>query len=203
MIPCGIKEVKAQNIPLPLGLDNSEYILYVGNIEPRKNLITLAKAVACVADSLPSNLKIVVAGKPCWNYDEQITSLKKFTQDRVIFLGFVDEAIKWTLLRNAKCLVYPSEYEGFGIPIIEAMRAKTPVLFADNSSMSELAVCANQMFSTYDYENLGNKILQILDDESWVSESVSRSYQTSLRYDWNSVAQETFGIYKKLIDSCV
>ena len=201
VIPCGIKEIKERQVQLPNELDQTDYILYVGNIEPRKNLITLAKAIAEVAESLPRDLKVVIAGKPCWNYEEQISTLKKLVQERVIFLGFVDEDVKWRLLRSAKCLVYPSEYEGFGIPIIEAMRARTPVLFADNSSMSELAVCPNQMFSTYDYMSLGEKILQVLDDDDWVSPSVSKSYSESLQYNWNSVASATVDIYKQLVNS--
>ena len=203
VIPCGIRELKGDHSPtdIPFDLHNTAYLLYVGNIEPRKNLSTLAKALASINHLLPIDLKLVVAGKPCWDYQSQIDTLNKLVGNRIVFLGFVSEVTKWNLLRNAKCLIYPSEYEGFGIPIIEAMRAKTPVLFSDNSSMSELAVCSNQLFETYDYDSLGNKILQILDDDSWVSESVVRSYQTSLRYSWDFVAKETIAIYKKLINS--
>src|SRR4051794_21183495 len=110
-----------------------EYILYIGNIEPRKNLDALLDAYARLKRRNAGLPPLVLAGRPAWNYKHV---LKKIEQagPSVLWLGFVSQAEKIWLLRNCALFVFPSLYEGFGFPVLEALACGAPVLCTEAGS---------------------------------------------------------------------
>ena len=115
-----------------------EYLLYLGTLQPRKNLIELVKAYADLPEEHQSN-KLVIAGKKGWLYKPLFKLVKDLDlESRVIFTGFVKNVSLSGLIQNAKLLILPSLYEGFGIPVVQSMAAGTPVLVSKNSSLKEI-----------------------------------------------------------------
>ena len=115
------------------------YILYIGTIEPRKNLTRLVKAFAQVQQSFPKHT-LVIAGKKGWMYEELFQAVAELgLKEQVVFTGFIAEQDKPYLIAGAEAFIYPSLYEGFGIPVLEALACGTPTLTSDNSSLREVA----------------------------------------------------------------
>lgn len=113
------------------------YAIVVGTLEPRKNLALILKAVG-TQEIEKSGIRFVVIGRKGWHMDRLLDEMSPAQRERVLFTGFVSEFTKYRLLRNAEFLVYPSLYEGFGIPALEAMSVGKPVLAARSSSFPEV-----------------------------------------------------------------
>jgi glycosyltransferase involved in cell wall biosynthesis len=146
-------EAIERNLPPPVA---GRYSAVVGTVEPRKNLSLLIRALKepSIRDS---DLRFVVMGKQGWKVDEILAELMPAERQRLVFMGFVTEFMKYRLLRHAEFLVYPSLYEGFGIPALEAMSLGKPVLAAMTSSFPEIisstgvyfdGLCASQFAVT-------------------------------------------------------
>jgi len=114
------------------------YLLYLGTLQPRKNLLNLIKAYSQLPQQY-SKLKLVIAGKKGWLYQELFQQIKDLNlQNKVIFTGFVPEPDIPSLIKNAQLLILPSFYEGFGIPVLQSMSVGTLVLVSKNSSLKEI-----------------------------------------------------------------
>jgi glycosyltransferase involved in cell wall biosynthesis len=116
---------------------------------------------------------MVVAGHKNYRADETPADGRARLGARFHYLGHVSEAKKWTLLKNANAFVFPSHYEGFGIPVVEAYQTGCPVLLAKNSSLTELAVDPRQLFASMSAAELKDRIAEVLDGASWVDRSVA------------------------------
>jgi len=117
---------------------NSNYLLYLGTLQPRKNLTNLVKAFSAITQEYP-RLKLIIAGKKGWLYQPLFNLVKKLQlQNKVKFTGFVSDSKANQLIKNAKLFILPSLYEGFGIPVVTAMSLGTPVLVSLNSSLTEI-----------------------------------------------------------------
>ncbi len=115
--------------------NNLDYFLYLGTLKPSKNIPFLINAYS----KLKTKTKLVIAGKKGWLYDEIYALVKKLKiENKVEFTGYIDEAIKWSLLKYAKALIIPSLFEGFGIPVVEAMHFNTPVISSNRGSLTEI-----------------------------------------------------------------
>ena len=138
------------------------YAVVVGTVEPRKNLGLLLKALALprVADS---NLSFIVVGKKGWLVDSFLEALTPEQSKRVTFSGFVTEFVKYRLIANAEFLVYPSIYEGFGIPALEAMSLGKPVLAARTSSFPEVVGEAGVYFDPFSEDDFADALNEISD----------------------------------------
>ena len=114
----------------------ANYLLYLGTLQPRKNLENLIKAFSQLSNK---SIKLVIAGKKGWLYQPLFNLVKKLDiQSRIIFTGFVSDQKAATLIKHAKSLILPSFYEGFGIPVVQAMALGTPVIVSHNSSLIEI-----------------------------------------------------------------
>ncbi|MCR5592314.1 MAG: glycosyltransferase family 4 protein [Saccharofermentans sp.] len=122
------------------GID-SNYIYYVGTLEPRKNVAGLIKGYRLLSDPVKSKFKLVITGKKGWFYDELFSMVNSDPElkDQVVFTGFVDDQDMIPLMKRASTAAYVSLYEGFGIPVAEAMAAGVPVVTSNRSSMKEIA----------------------------------------------------------------
>lgn len=133
-------------------LDLGRYAVVLGTLEPRKNLQLLIRALDC-PQIARSNLKLVIIGRRGWLVDQVLRDLSTEAQQRLIFSGFVTEFVKYRLIKACEFLIFPSVYEGFGIPAIEAMTLGKPVLAARSSSFPEVIGNAGIFFDPYSKED--------------------------------------------------
>jgi glycosyltransferase involved in cell wall biosynthesis len=142
-------------------IEKEKYVLFVGNIEPKKNIKSLITAMSFVDE----NVKLVIVGKKAWLWKDQLKNLKKYlSKSRVQFMNFVDDDELAVLYRNASCLVFPSLYEGFGLPVLEAMQYDCPVICSGITSLPEVAGDAALYIDPYDYKDIRDKINAVISD---------------------------------------
>ena len=175
-----------------------DYCLYVGNLEPRKNVDALIDAWAALAPR-HRDVKLVVAGK--FNYQAEGTVARGRARlgDRFVYLGSVSEPDKWGALANARALILPSLYEGYGIPIIEAYVAGTLALFSRTTSMTELAMDERQMFDPRTVASMVETIDHALDDPAWAGDVRSRARTWVAGQSWDRVARNVADVYREVL----
>jgi glycosyltransferase involved in cell wall biosynthesis len=182
-------------------LKAKSYILYVGAIQPRKNLEVLIEAfekVKIKSASRRTELKLVIAGAPAWQYEATLEKIaqSKFKKD-IIVTGTVPFADLAVLYQNAAVFVFPSLYEGFGIPVLEAMASGVPVIVANNSSLPEVAGEAALYFDTTDAAALAACLERVMLDETLRSALIEKGRQRAAEFSWQKCARQTLDIILK------
>jgi glycosyltransferase involved in cell wall biosynthesis len=171
------------------------FILYIGTIEPRKNLTRLVSAFESVAEAYP-DLMLVIAGQKGWMYESIFENIQRLKlESRVIFTGFVPEEDKPFLLSAATIFVYPSLYEGFGIPVLEALACGIPTVTSNTSSLPEVAGDAALMVDPKSVVDISNKIQLLLSDHVLRRRLIERSLYQSAKFTWESTAAQTCKAY--------
>jgi glycosyltransferase involved in cell wall biosynthesis len=167
----------------------SPYVLSVGTLQPRKNYVRLIKAFAnlSLANLQLADLQLAVAGGRGWLYEDILAEAEKHG-DSVRILGFVDDADLPALLRNAALFAFPSLYEGFGIPPLEAMACGTPVVCSDVSSLPEVAGDAALMVDPFDVDALTRAMARVLGDADLRREMVAKGLVQAERFTWKEAA---------------
>lgn len=178
----------------------ARYLLFVGTLEPRKNLTTLLKAYARLrAEQRDHGVKLVVVGRKGWLYAEIFETAQALAlHDDVLFTDYVEDQDLPEFYRGALLLVFPSLYEGFGLPILEAMASGVPVIASDTSSMPEVAGDAALLIDARKPEAIAEGIAQILADEQLRNTLTQRGLARSQCFTWESVAQKTLALYAAL-----
>ena len=178
---------------------HSPFILSVGTLEPRKNLVTLLDAYATVwRDNGPEH-KLVVAGRKGWLYEGALRRVEQLgLEDDVVFLGFVAEDHLPALYCLADLLVFPSIYEGFGLPPLEAMACGTPVITSDSSSLPEVVGDAGLMVPAEDDESLAEAIRNLLEDAYLREDLVRRGLSRAAEFTWEAAGAKLLEIYRRL-----
>lgn len=172
------------------------YVLFVGTLEPRKNISTLVQAFAKVKDRFPEH-RLVLTGKKGWHYAPIFELLESLgLKERVIFTGFIEESEKPALLRGADVFVYPSMYEGFGIPVIEAIACGTPTITSNVSSMPEVAGDAALLVTPSSTEEIARAIERLLADPACANELRSRCAAQAAKFRWRQTAEATLALYQ-------
>ena len=175
----------------PLGLFEP-YFLFVGTLEPRKNLARLLEAFSRLPDSLRHSAVLAIAGGNGWGGVDVATIASKYgLQDRVRVLGYVSEEQLATLYTHALFLAMPSLYEGFGLPLIEAMSRGIPVLTSNCASMPEVAGDAGILVAPNDVDAITQGLLELLCNTSQRSVLASRAIANSKRFCWTRAAENT------------
>ncbi len=174
-----------------------DYVLYIGTLEPRKNLKTLLKAFSLTKAS-KDGCKLVIAGSKGWEYEE-IFSMAKSLDIDVVFTGYVPSEKLPPLYKGAKAFAFPSLYEGFGIPPLEAMACGTPVVSSNSSSLPEVVGDAGLMISDpYDTEELAHHLDRVIYDSETAKTCRERGFVQSQRFTWKKSGQTVLNIYKEL-----
>jgi len=199
-----IKVEKKYNIKKP-------FVLYVGTLQPRKNIPFLLNAFEKLKNENENNEKIkklslVLAGnRHGHNYDKKIDTvikrIKKTNLDvskSIKLIGFVSEESLPVVYKSAEALVTSSLYEGFGLPIIEAMAAGTPVVYNDFSCFEEISGDAGLVYENEDENDFTKKIFNIIINSDLRSNLISKGKQRALFFSWEKCAEETLEIYKKV-----
>jgi len=173
------------------------FVLCVGTLEPRKNQTRLVEAFARIHDG---QVKLVLVGGKGWLYDELFTRVEALGLSKeIIFPGYVmnDELPLW--YNAATILAYPSLYEGFGMPVLEAQACGTPVLTSNVSSLPEAAGDAASMVDPYDVEALAAELDRLLTDKLLRHELRKRGLAHASQFTWPLMAQETADVYRRAL----
>jgi glycosyltransferase involved in cell wall biosynthesis len=176
------------------------YFLFVGTIEPRKNLDRLLKAFALVPESLRKHFSLVIAGGKGWGD----VNLEKFIReyelkDSVKLLGYVTDQELAALYSHARFLVMPSIYEGFGLPLLEAMQYGTPVLTSHDGSMAEVAGDSGILIDPFSVESISAGIQEMLADDNLVKTLGNNARRRAQDFSWDKCATETMEVFKEAI----
>jgi glycosyltransferase involved in cell wall biosynthesis len=175
---------------------NTEYLLFVGMIEPRKNINLIIEALGKITDK---SVKLVIVGKKGWMVDDLFEEIKvKKLENRVIFTGFVPDEELELFYKNAKVFLYPSLYEGFGIPVLEAMKAGCPVITSNISSLPEVAGDAAIQIKPQNSEELVNAIDSITKDKNMRNELIEKGLENAEKFSWGTTAKQTLEIFHQL-----
>jgi glycosyltransferase involved in cell wall biosynthesis len=174
------------------------YILFVGTLEPRKNVQTLLQAFAHMRAEPPRpDVSLVIAGGNGWgkeNYLASVDALK--LRDHVRFTGFVADDHLPDLYRGALLFVYPSLYEGFGLPVLEAMACGTPVITSDRTSLPEVAGDAALLVDPTRPEALAAAMSSVLSDSALHQALRAKGLARARAFTWDAVAQQTLALYR-------
>ena len=166
-----------------------EYFIYTGAVHPRKNLINLLKAFSQFKKRQQASWKLVLAGRLAWKNDEFLTLLKTYKyRDDVVLTGYLPEDELVRLVGSAYALVYPSLFEGFGVPVIEAMKCGVPPLTSAGTSMEEIGGEAALYFNPEDPTDIADKLMLIYKDEHLRSELIRKGQEQAAQYTWDRTA---------------
>ena len=173
---------------------DSDFLIFIGTIEPRKNICSIIKGFESYCTKYGNeNLKLVLAGGRGWNCDDIYECRENSRyKERIIMPGYISASEKEYLLKNAKAFVYPSLYEGFGIPILEAFEYGLPVITSDNSSCPEVGGDAAFYVKADDFEQLGERIQEVLSlTKTQRDEFEGRMKEQERKFSWEKCAEET------------
>ena len=177
-----------------------EYFIYVGAVQPRKNLVNLLKAFSIFKKRLQSNMKLVVVGRLAWKNNEflKLVNSYKYRSD-VVLTGYLPEEELVGLMASAYALVYPSLFEGFGVPVAEAMKCGVPVLTSEKTSMQEVAGEAGLYFNPNDHANIADKMMLIYKDENLRKQLIEKGQTIATRYSWELTADLLWNVIIKTV----
>ena len=181
------------------GLSGREYLLSVGTVQPRKNYSRVIRALSQVR-LRGMDLHYAIAGGQGWLEEEMKQTITQTSlRDQVHLLGFVDDGDLPALYSEAQTLLMPSLYEGFGLPVLEAMACGTPVIASDVSSLPEVAGDAALMVDPYDSDAIADAILRIQADADLRASLIESGYRQSKRFTWERSAAQLKSIYDQML----
>jgi glycosyltransferase involved in cell wall biosynthesis len=171
-----------------------DYLLFLGTLQPRKNLVRLVEAFGRL-QSPAADLRLVLAGKKGWLYDDLFARVRALgLADRVVFTGYVADDDKSPLLSGAQALVYPSLYEGFGLPVLEAMTCGTPVLTSNVSSLPEVAGDAALLVDPLDVDAMAEGVSRLVTDHELRDSLIEKGYAQAREFSWAKAGHEVLQV---------
>jgi glycosyltransferase involved in cell wall biosynthesis len=179
-----------------------EYILAVGSIQPRKNLVRLIEAYRDLRAARPqANLpQLVLVGKRGWLYGETLDAVNRYSiNDDIRFTGYARETDLPTLYTDALCFVYPSYYEGFGLPVLEAMACGAPVIAGNLTSLPEVVGDAGLLFDPFDGGALTAALARLIDDAKLRRTLRRAGLERARLFNWRETARRTLEIYERAV----
>nr|WP_319538761.1 glycosyltransferase family 1 protein [uncultured Methanospirillum sp.] len=179
---------------------NHPFILFVGAIEPKKNIELLIKAYYICQKSNPY-FDLVIAGKKAWKFETVFKLIQSLNLSKKIhILNFVPYEDLPALYSSAEVFVFPSRYEGFGFPPLEAMKCGTPVITSNVSSLPEIMGKEGLMINPNDYEQLSELILKLLSDPEFHNQYSLYSLDRAKKFSWKKTASKTLEVYNSVIE---
>lgn len=179
-------------------LNGYPYFLYLGAIHPRKNIISLIRAFEQFKDRVQSDFHLVIAGRASWYTAEVFRSVRESVRKDDIHLpGFVEAGAARELIASAHALIYPSRYEGFGLPVIEAMASGVPVMCSSTTSLPEIAGEAALFFDPSDVNQLVDHMIAISEDEALRQKYIALGHQRVKLFSWENAADAMYSIFQK------
>ncbi len=195
-----LSDLQTQQALIPRGLVHGEFWLSVGTIEPRKNLKLLFEAFAQLTPVQRKRCPLVVMGRTGWgeqNWQHQVRQM--VNAGEVIFTGYLPRQEQAVIIAGAKALIYPSLYEGFGLPLVEAMQCGVPVIAANTSCLPEVLGGAGVLVDPNDATDLKQRMEQLLDDMVLANGLAKKALIRSQDFSWTKCAQQTLDVYKMAV----
>jgi glycosyltransferase involved in cell wall biosynthesis len=181
------------------GIDGP-FFYHVGNIEPRKNLVRLIRAYLQLREKVGRQVKLVISGQKGWLTGQLYRGFTGLDlDDDVIFTGYVPHSDLPLLMNAAQAFIFPSLYEGFGLPVLEAMKCGTPVLTSNISSLPEIVGHAAILVDPYDEESIAHGMEQLVEDGELSARLANDGLEQSSLFSWKKAAAETLKIYKQVL----
>jgi glycosyltransferase involved in cell wall biosynthesis len=178
----------------------ARFILFFSTIEPRKNLVTLLDAYAALLRQDSNAPPLVVAGRKGWLYQETLQHIRDLgLSERVRLTDWIANADVPALLNLAEVFVYPSLYEGFGLPPLEAMACGTPVIASNASSLPEVVGNAGILVEPRDAPGLAQALTRVLRDDALRHELRAKGLEQAARFTWERAARETLAVYERVL----
>jgi glycosyltransferase involved in cell wall biosynthesis len=174
------------------------YLLFIGRLEERKNVVNIINAFETLKEQYKIPHKLILAGKPGFGYEKIKSEIANVncTKD-IIELGFVDEENKQELLKNTDVFVFPTLYEGFGLPILEAQSANVPVVASNNSSIPEVTNGSALLVNPNNAEEIADAVYKIISDENFRDEIIKKGHVNVQRFSWEKCASSVAKILKR------
>ena len=194
LYPFAILKQFKTNFALP-----EKFILFIGALEPRKNLLRLIKAYLNLPLGVKKEIKLVIAGAPGWE-NKTVKEMIRGQKD-IYYLGYVDHQGLAYLYNLATLFIYPSLYEGFGLPALESMACGCPVITSQQTSLTE--VCGDAAFyvNPYDIDNITRGIYKVLNDVSLQENLREKGLERAKAFSWEKTAQEYLEIFHKVLEN--
>ena len=182
-----------------LGLRHGRYLLAVGTLEPRKNLARAITAFKRLPKPFRDHYPLVIAGMKGWiNHEFEAAVTPLIEQGEVKILGFVRDEDLNALYSGARLLIYPSIYEGFGLPPLEAMASGTPVITANCSSLPEVVGNSGIQVDPYDSDAIQTALMSLIEDDALHQRLSTASVERAKTFTWRRTAEETLKVFKDL-----
>ena len=177
---------------------SDKYMLHIGTLNPRKNLLFLIKVYSQIVKTFP-NYQLVITGKKGWYYQSLFDLVDELKlNDKVIFTGYIDDKEKPAFYKGASLFLFPSLYEGFGLPPLEAMASGVPVISSNTSSLPEVIGEAGILLSPTDELGWVRSIKQVLQDKNLQKVLSKKSQIQASNFSWEKNARQTLEVYKEV-----
>lgn len=197
----GKRELVEASEKLPEGLQKDSFILATGTLEPRKNLVGLFKAYSMLGEEVQSKYPLVIAGAKGWNTGEIFETLDRLKiKDRVKFLGYISDSELSRVYKDCLFFIYPSFYEGFGLPILEALNQKKAVITSNVSSMPEVAGDAALLIDPKDPESIFKGMRELIDNKKLLNELALKAKAQADKFSWEKTAKQTLKIIEEAVE---
>lgn len=190
-------ELNEAELRKKFGIGDSEFILSVGNLQPRKNLPRLIKAFNNYVEHGEKNIKLVIVGKKAWLFDDILKEACNNT-GKIIFTDYVTNKDLVRLYNAAKCFIYPSFFEGFGIPPLEAMACGTPVAVAKATSLPEVVGNAGLYFDPFDVNSIEKSIVTMFNED--IDDYLMKAKEQVKKFSWRKSAELIIDSYIRAMD---
>jgi glycosyltransferase involved in cell wall biosynthesis len=180
-------------------LQHKRFFLFVSTLEPRKNLVNLLQAFSNYRQEHPEGMPLVLVGAQGW-HSEKIHNKVLTLVDKgwVKYLGYTSQSHLVILYSGARALLFPSIYEGFGLPVLEAMQSGTPVMTCADSAMSEITLNYAALTDKDDIEQMTTHITRLSTDDDWVNQLTTQGLLRAKDFSWNKCVEQTLTVYKSL-----
>ncbi|MFH1326490.1 MAG: glycosyltransferase family 1 protein [Candidatus Falkowbacteria bacterium] len=174
---------------------NSPYIFFIGRLEKKKNIVGIIEGFALFKQNSKLPHKLVLAGSRGSDWGKAKEVIKKYNlQDAIIELGYIDEKDKPALYQESDLFLFPSLYEGFGLPILEAMAYGVPVITSNSGAMAEVAGDSAILVDPNDYENIADQISEVLENKELQDDLIKKGKERVKEFSWEKCAKETLEI---------
>jgi len=175
------------------------YLLAIGTLEPRKNLISALKAYSLLPDKLRERFPLVIGGMKGWLTDDLDREMAPMIRKgQVRLLGFVPDSDMNELYSGARAFIYPSLYEGFGLPPLEAMASGTPVITSNRASLPEVVGDAGIQVEPLDIDQLSQAMLSLLEDDHLHRELRQKGLERAAQFTWKETASKTYEVFRQV-----
>lgn len=174
------------------------YMLFVGNLEPRKNLVRLLRAFEAARGRLGGAYQLVVCGKKGWLYKDILRAFHEVNKGDIILTNYVsgDDLVK--LYQGADMFVFPTLYEGFGLPVLEAMACGAPVINSNVSSLPEISEDASILIDPLDVESISEAMVRLAFSESLRADLREKGLLRAAEFSWTETARKTLDVYRSV-----